>query len=116
MNYDEALQYCLTKPGSRTDEPWPDDLVVKVGDKVFAFLGSPERGTVGLKCGKDADSAQSWRSQYPDDVTVSSYIGRYGWNSFRLAGAVPDDELYEAIDASYADVVGRLPKSKRPSG
>jgi predicted DNA-binding protein (MmcQ/YjbR family) len=46
---------------------------------------------------------------------VTSYIGRYGWNTFLIGSAVTDDELREAIDTSYADVVGRLPKSKRPS-
>jgi predicted DNA-binding protein (MmcQ/YjbR family) len=54
------------------------------------------------------------RVRYPDDVTVSAYIGRYGWNSLRFGGAVPDDEVLEAIDASYDRVVAALPRSKRP--
>jgi hypothetical protein len=29
-----------------------------------------------------------------------AYIGRSGWNSLRIGGAIPDDELLEAIDAS----------------
>ena len=58
--------------------------------------------------------SREWRDQYPDDVKVSAYIGRYGWNTFVIGGEIPDAELKEAIDASYADVVGRLPKSKRP--
>ena len=114
MNYDDALAYCLTKPGSRTDEPWEGDIVVKVGDKIFAFLGTPGGNSIGLKCGKNADDANSWRLQYPDDVTVTAYIGRYGWNTFKLAGGVSDDELRDTIDSSYANVVSRLPKSKRP--
>ena len=114
MSRAELLRYCLAKPGARLDEPWEGDEVVKVGDKIFAFFGSPEGSSVGLKCGRTTDDAQEWRRQYPDDVTVTAYIGRYGWNSFTIGGAVPDDELREAIDASYADVVARLPKSKRP--
>jgi predicted DNA-binding protein (MmcQ/YjbR family) len=43
-----------------------------------------------------------------------AYIGRYGWNTLRVGGAIGDDELLEAIEASYADVVARLPRSKRP--
>ncbi len=43
-----------------------------------------------------------------------AYIGRYGWNTLRLSGAIGDDEIREAVDASYADVVGRLPKAQRP--
>jgi predicted DNA-binding protein (MmcQ/YjbR family) len=110
----KLLAYCLSKPGAWVDEPWEGDQVVKVGDKIFAFLGSPEGGTIGLKCGKTADEAKEWRDQYPDDVKVSAYIGRHGWNTFVVGAAVSDAELREAIDGSYADVVARLPRSKRP--
>ncbi|MGK8508887.1 hypothetical protein ACRS5S_12785 [Nocardia asiatica] len=33
----------------------------------------------------------------------------------KLAGAVPDNELYELVDLSYDAVVRKLPKSKRPT-
>ncbi|MFD4353469.1 MmcQ/YjbR family DNA-binding protein [Nocardia sp. NPDC058518] len=109
----DVLAYCLTKPGAWEDEPWEGDTVAKVGDKVFAFLGA---GTsIGLKCGRDRLEADELVNIYPDDVTVSAYIGRYGWNSIRVGGAVPDDELRELIDASYDAVVAKLPKSKRPT-
>jgi predicted DNA-binding protein (MmcQ/YjbR family) len=110
----DLLAYCLSRPGAWVDEPWEGDQVVKVGDKIFAFLGPPDGSTIGLKCGRTAEDAREWRDQYPDDVTVSAYIGRYGWNTFVIGGAVADDELREAVDTSYADVVGRLPRSKRP--
>jgi predicted DNA-binding protein (MmcQ/YjbR family) len=42
------------------------------------------------------------------------YIGRSGWNTLRIGGAIGDDELMEAIDASYAAVVSKLPKKDRP--
>ncbi|HYB16275.1 MAG TPA: hypothetical protein VEF71_12500 [Streptosporangiaceae bacterium] len=34
--------------------------------------------------------------------------------SLRIGGAIGDDELIEAVDASYAAIVSQLPK--RPSG
>jgi predicted DNA-binding protein (MmcQ/YjbR family) len=106
-----VLAYCLAKPGAVPDEPWEDDLVAKVGGKIFAFLGG---AGVGVKCGRNADEAAEWRQRYPQAVSVMAYIGRYGWNSVRLDGTVSDDEIRELIDASYDDVVSRLPKSKRP--
>ena len=45
-----------------------------------------------------------------------AYIGRSGWNDLAFAGAIPDDELLEAVDESYRLVVSRLPKSDRPDG
>jgi len=67
-----------------------------------------------VKCGRDADEAAELRERYPGTVTVSAYIGRYGWNHVTLDGAIPDDELREIVDESYAAIVAKLPKSKRP--
>jgi predicted DNA-binding protein (MmcQ/YjbR family) len=86
-----------------------------VGTKIFAFLGSGERASVGLKCGASRDTADEWLARYPDDVSVMAYIGRSGWNTLRVGGAIPDDEIAEAIDASYAAVVSKLPKKDRPA-
>jgi predicted DNA-binding protein (MmcQ/YjbR family) len=111
VDREAVVAYCLAKPGAVPDEPWEDDLVAKVGGKIFAFLGGDG---VGVKCGRNADEAAEWRQRYPEAVSVMAYIGRYGWNSVRLDGTVPEDEIQELIDASYDDVVSRLPKSKRP--
>ena len=113
MTWEELLAYCLAKPGAWQDEPWEGDVVVKVGAKIFAFLGS---GTsVGLKCGASREMADEWLLRYPDDASVMAYIGRSGWNTLRIGGAIPDDELTEAIDASYATIVSKLPKKDRPA-
>lgn len=111
MNHDEIAAYALDKPGAVADEPWEGDRVAKVGGKIFAFLGGEG---VGLKCGRDADEAAELRDRYPDTVTASPYIGRFGWNVVALDGTVPADELRELVDESYDAIVAKLPKSKRP--
>jgi len=96
--------------------------VVKVSSKIFAFLGagpapgSAAASSVGLKCGRTREAADEWLARYPDDASVMAYIGRSGWNSLRIGGAIPDDELVEAVDASYEAVVSKLPKKDRPAG
>lgn len=114
MTWDEVLAYCLTKPGAWRDEPWDGDVVAKVGTKIFAFLGSADGGAVGLKCGASREVADEWLACYPGDASVMAYIGRSGWNSLRISGAIPADELLEAVDASYDAVVSKLPKRDRP--
>lgn len=42
----DVLAYCLAKPGAWQDEPWEGDIVAKVGDKIFAFLGNGD--SIGL--------------------------------------------------------------------
>ena len=112
MTGSELLSHCLSKPGAWQDEPWEGDVVAKVGTKIFAFVGNGE--SVGVKCGRNRDTADEWLTRYPGDATASAYIGRYGWNSLRLNGAIPDDEILEAVDASYDAVVASLPKKDRP--
>ena len=116
MTRDELLTYCLAKPGAWEDQPWEDDVVAKVGSKIFAFLGGTGLGapSVGLKCGPNREVADEWLKRYPDDAAVMAYIGRSGWNTLRSGGAIPDDELFEAIDLSYDTVVSKLPKKERP--
>lgn len=108
----ELLEHCLAKPGAWQDEPWEGDMVAKVSDKIFAFLGGGE--SVGIKCGNNRDEADELIASYPDDVSVMAYIGRSGWNTVRLGGKVPDDEILELVDASYQAVVAKLPRSRRP--
>ena len=112
----DLLEYCLAKPGAWPDDPWDHEHpVVKVGPgghgKIFAFLGAD---SVGVKAGATREVADEWLHRYPGDATVMAYIGRSGWNTLALSGAIPDDELLEAVDESYAAVVARLPRKHRP--
>jgi predicted DNA-binding protein (MmcQ/YjbR family) len=111
-------ELCLSLPGAWPDNPWGHEHpVIKVapGDrgKIFAFLGSD---TVGIKGGPSREAADEWLQRYPDDASVMAYIGRSGWNNLRLGGAIPDDEIHEAVAESYRLVVSKLPKSLRPDG
>jgi predicted DNA-binding protein (MmcQ/YjbR family) len=115
MTWDELLAHCLAKPGAWQDEPWDGDVVVKVSSKIFAFLGSESASAVGLKCASTREVADEWLLRYPDDAAVMAYIGRSGWNTLRIGGAIPDDELIEAVDSSYDAVLSKLPKKDRPA-
>ncbi len=110
--------HCLGLPGAWADDPWGHEHpVIKVGPapagKIFAFLGA---AGVGVKAGATRDVADEWLARYPDDASVMAYIGRAGWNDLSFGGAIPDDELLEAVEESYRLVVARLPRKHRPAG
>ena len=113
MTGKELLNYCLEKPGAWRDEPWEDDVVAKVDRKIFAFV---DDSGVGVKCGSSREEADEWLARFPHDAKVMPYIGRSGWNVLAVNGAIPDQEVLDAIDESYFRVVEKLPKSRRPSG
>ncbi len=114
-----ALQaFCLALPGAWPDNPWGHEHpVIKVGPgergKIFAFLGP---GGVGIKGGANREVADEWLDRYPGDAHVMAYIGRSGWNDLRLGGAIPDEEIEEAVLESYRLVVAKLPRKDRPEG
>lgn len=109
------VQYALAKPGAWRDQPFGDDIVAKVGPKIFAFLGGSGGGpvtSVGIKCG-DRDLADEWLQRYPDAATKMAYIGQHGWNSLQIGGLIPDDEIADALDTSYELIVAKLPRRIR---
>ena len=114
MTPEEMLAYCLAKPGAWPDNPWGHEHpVVKVHDKIFAFIGGDG---VGVKSGPTREVADEWLDRYPDDVSVMRYIGRSGWNDLRANGAIDDEDLLEAVDESYRLVVGKLAEEAPPGG
>jgi predicted DNA-binding protein (MmcQ/YjbR family) len=118
MSPEQLSEHALAKPGAWADQPWEGDHVAKVGDpaggaKIFAFLGST---SVGVKAGRNRDEADEWLARYPEDASVLPYIGRSGWNRLAIDGAIPDDEIRDAVDESYALVVSGLPRKHRPDG
>lgn len=108
---DRLHAHALAKPGAWEDMPWEGDVVAKVGDKIFAFFGDT---SIGVKCARTRTEADEWLQRYPGDVSVMAYIGRHGWNTLRSDGAIPEDELLEALDTSYDLVVQGIPRSRRP--
>src|SRR6478735_3052781 len=97
MDVETMLAHCLGKPGAWPDNPWDHE-------------------HPGVKGGPTREVADEWIGRFPGDVTVMRYIGRSGWNNMAFGGAIPDDELLEAVDESYRLVVSKLPKRSRPDG
>lgn len=119
MSPEELLAHALGFPGAWSDNPWDHEHpVVKVGDapaagKIFAFISAE---SVGVKAGRDRETADEWLARYPAEASVMAYIGRSGWNSLRWNAAIDDAEILEAVEDSYRLVVGGLAKKHRPLG
>lgn len=103
MTKQEVISYCLTFPDAMADTPFDDDTVVirrRSNRKWFALLLTvDDRDAVNLKC--DPRRAELYREVYRD-VLPGWHMNKTHWNTIRLAGDVPDEELQEMIGHSHA--------------
>jgi predicted DNA-binding protein (MmcQ/YjbR family) len=93
--------YASSLPGAHVDFPW-GERVVKVGSKVFVFLGSDDPSSVPGMSVKLLDSHDEAMAT-PGAKPTGYGLGRAGWVSipFDRPGLPPDEVLERWILESY---------------
>ncbi len=102
MTRREIIDYCLTFPDAYEDYPFDEEtpfLRRRSNQRGFAlFLNVRGQECVNLKC--QPDRAELYRLVYTD-VTPGFHMNKAHWNTIRIGGDVPDDELCSMIAHSY---------------
>jgi predicted DNA-binding protein (MmcQ/YjbR family) len=114
---DVLRHFALGYPGAHEDHPW-GETVVKVGKKVFVFLGKPAEGvSLSVKLPSSGTLALS----LPFASPTGYGLGKAGWVSvqFGKGEKVPVPMLQQWIDESYRAVapktlVARLSEGVAP--
>ena len=90
--------FALGFPGAWHDAPWGDS-VVKVGAKIFVFLGDPEHPTITVKVPESHDHAMSFAGAMPTGYG----LGKAGWVTIPVDGLDSDEAevLQDFIEESY---------------
>jgi predicted DNA-binding protein (MmcQ/YjbR family) len=93
--------FALRLPGAFEDNPWDHEPVVKVGRKIFVFLGSDEAPGITVKLPDSADQALEI-----DGAVPSGYgLGRHGWVTVPVGtGGAPRAVAEDWIEESYRAV------------
>jgi predicted DNA-binding protein (MmcQ/YjbR family) len=105
--------FALGYPGAREDFPW-GERVIKVGKKVFVFMGMADGDGLGLSVKLPASGPMALLLPF---ATPTGYgLGKSGWVSARFA---PSDDpplglLREWIDESYRAVAPKTAIAKLP--
>ena len=95
-----ALAHALTFPGAWEDHPWGES-VVKVGKKIFVFLGSEEHHGVTVKLLASHAEALS----FPGAAPTGYGLGKAGWVTIPFGENGPGTDLVgDWIDESYRRV------------
>ncbi|MGO9560104.1 MAG: MmcQ/YjbR family DNA-binding protein [Acidimicrobiales bacterium] len=98
---EDLLAHALAFPESWEDHPW-GETVVKVGKKVFVFLGAEEGDLPNRMTVKLPDSANQ-ALDLPGAAPTGYGLGRAGWVTLRLDSA-PSGVLEDWIEESYRTV------------
>ncbi len=109
-----AIELALSFPEAWQDEPWEDDVVIKVRKKIFLFAGSEADDDrwpigIGVKLPISKDEALALPG-----VTPSGYgLGKWGWVSIPLDQGLLDPELIrDWIEESYRAIAPKTLAAK----
>jgi len=115
ISYEKVRQICLDQPGAEEDFPFgPDTRVFKIiGKKMFALMPvEADPPTINLKC--DPFHARLLRENY-EAVQPGYHMNKKHWNTVTIDGAIPDDEVIEMVEESYALVLKGMSNPERDS-
>jgi predicted DNA-binding protein (MmcQ/YjbR family) len=108
----ESIQaFCRSLPHTTENVQWDDDLVFRVGQKIFAVMNldpaSPNR--LSFKCTPETFEELLER----DGIIPAPYMARNKWVTLQRLGALPGAELEALLRTSYDLVYAKLPKRVR---
>ncbi len=111
MDIETLREYCLSKPGTTENFPFDEHtLVIRVMNKIFAFLPLDNPTSIALKC--NPESAITLREAH-EEITPGWHLNKAHWNTIRLDGNLTNVLIFELVDHSYGLVVAGLKKAEK---
>ena len=110
MNLESVRAYCLSLPGATEGLQWGDDLLFRVGNKIFASVplsGVPQTLTLKSTPQRCAELLEI------EGITRAAYVGRYDFITLERLDLLPDAEMKALIAESYENVRSKLPAKIR---
>jgi predicted DNA-binding protein (MmcQ/YjbR family) len=112
MNIDQLRKLCLSFPGATEQIQWGDDLLFKVGGKMFAVTRlEPAKVWLSLKASPENFVELTERP----GVLPAPYLARAKWISLETPDALPTAETAQLVRESYELVLAKLPRKLRES-
>lgn len=110
MNVDRLREVCLSFPGATEQMQWGNDLVFKVGGKMFAVTPlEPASVCLSFKASPGTFAELTERP----NIIPAPYLARAQWVALQTKDALPAEELARMLRESYDLVFVKLPKKTR---
>lgn len=108
MDIESVRSFCLSLPHTDEKVQWGNDLLFRIGEKMFAVVAlEPSHGVaLSFKCTpeKFAELVEQ------DGIIPAPYMARHHWVGLERFDALPDRELKPLLKNSYQMVLEKLPK------
>jgi predicted DNA-binding protein (MmcQ/YjbR family) len=112
MNVDWLREICLAFPGTTEQIQWGNDLLFKVGGKMFAVTPlEPAPVCLSFKASRETFAELTERP----NIIPAPYLARAQWVALQAKDAIADGELAQLLRESYDLVAAKLPKNIRDS-
>lgn len=115
---DRLREVALSLPGATENVQWGNDLVMKVGEKMFAVFalspaepGSSHSHVMSLKIADDDFDDVVGKP----GVVPAPYLARAKWAALERSSALPYPELERRVREAHAIVFAKLPAKLRAS-
>jgi predicted DNA-binding protein (MmcQ/YjbR family) len=107
MDIDWVREYCLSLPHTTEKVQWEDDLVFKVGGKMFAVVAlEPGGDWLSFKCSSEEFAELVERP----GVVPAPYLARAEWVSLETEDALPRGEIKRLLLQAHDLIFAKLPK------
>lgn len=107
MDIDWVREYCLALSHTTEKVQWGDDLVFKIGEKMYAVVAlEPGDHWLAFKCSPEEFSALVERP----GIVPAPYLARAQWVALETYGALPTDEIKRLLSQAYSLIFRKLSK------
>ncbi|MCI0329414.1 MAG: MmcQ/YjbR family DNA-binding protein [candidate division Zixibacteria bacterium] len=107
MRFAALHKFCVSFPGATEDVQWENDLLFRVGGKIFAIVGFNAKGPQGLcfKCTPQKFAELTKKK----GIIPAPYVARYYWVALENLNALRAPQIKALIKESYQMVYEKLP-------
>jgi len=116
MNIAWVRAHCMALPHTTEEILWGDDLVFKIGGKMYTVVVLPSSGkghhhkvVMSFKCTPEVFAELVERP----GIIPAPYSARSHWVALETEDALPRAEIKHLISRSYELVVAKMPKKKQ---
>lgn len=111
MDIEQVHSFCLSFPHVTEEILWGNDLVFKIGGKMFAVIGLDPASD---HCLSFKSTPEKFAELIEDDgINPAPYVARYHWVALERFNAVSDKELRGLLRTAYDLVLEKLPRRAR---